>query len=60
MRDLQIVIGADDVRGVIIVRGYDNPSGKPVLEKEFPLQKVEPEMWVIDLYESQLGHGIFE
>ncbi len=54
---VQIVIGADDPRGVIIVRGYDNPAEKPVLAKEYTLQKVEPEIWVIDLYENQLDLG---
>ena len=53
----QIVISADDTRGVIIVRGYDDPAGEPSLTKEYPLQKVEPEIWVHDLYESKIDMG---
>lgn len=39
---MQVVIKADNARGVVIFEGYQLPSEKPVLVVEKPLIKVEP------------------
>jgi hypothetical protein len=36
-RGKQIVIMADDARGVVIVEAFETPEGKPVLTEEIPL-----------------------
>ena len=38
----QLVVTFDDARGVVIVVGYEDPGGEPVLEREWPLPDVEP------------------
>ncbi len=39
---MQVVIKADDAKGVVIFEGYRTPSEKPALVVEKPLIKVEP------------------
>lgn len=45
----QIVLKADDARGMIIVEAYDNPSAKPLLVEEIPLSKVQPAPGVAEM-----------
>lgn len=54
----QIVLKADDARGMIIVEAYDNPSGKPLLVEEIPLPKVEPAPGVVEMAHGAADIGM--
>ncbi len=54
----QIVVKSDDSRGMVIAEGYTDPSKKPVLIKEWKLQKVEPAIGIAEMYRSNSEMGI--
>ena len=55
---MQVVIKADDVRGVVIFEGYQTPSEKPALVVEKPLLKVEPSELARTTFLSNRDMGI--
>lgn len=54
----QIVLKADDARGMVIVEAYDNPAGKPLLVEEIPLPKVQPAPGVAEMARSAMEAGM--
>lgn len=54
----QIVLKADDARGVIIVEAYNNPSSKPLLVEEIPLPKVQPAPGVAEMWRNAADLGM--
>ncbi len=55
---MQVVIKADDARGVVIFEGYQSPSEKPVLVVEKPLVKVEPSELARSTFLSNRDMGV--
>ena len=56
--DRQLVISADDARGVLIARGYVRGSPDPVLETEWELKKVTPAPGIREMWESNVQMGM--
>ena len=56
--DRQLVVSADDERGMLIVRGYLKGTEEPVLEKEWELKKVSPAPGVSEMYQSNVQMGM--
>jgi len=54
----QLVLSADDTRGVVVARGYLSGNEEPVLTEEWELKKVEPAPGVKAMYRSNLDMGI--
>jgi len=54
----QLVVKFDDNRGTVIVVGYTDPDEKPVLVREWNLQKVKPLPGVEKIYESNSFLGM--
>ena len=54
----QIVLKADDARGMVIVEAYDSPSGKPLLMEEIPLPQVQPAPGVAEMARSAMESGM--
>ena len=54
----QLVLTADDARGVLIARGYVRGTEEPVLEKEWELKKVTPAPGVREMYEGNVQMGM--
>ena len=54
----QIVIGADDSKGIITLTGYVNPGQPAVLTKEVKLPKVKPAPGVTEMYRSNRQMGM--
>lgn len=54
----QLVISADDARGVVIARGYEAPGAEPVLEREWSLTAAKPAPGVAEIYRSNAGMGM--
>lgn len=54
----QIVLKADDTRGVIIVEVYDTPSAKPLLVEEIPLARAKPAPGVEELARGAMESGM--
>ena len=57
-RDRQIVIRFDDIREVVIVDGYEDPTGEPVSTLELRLPNVEPAVGVQQIYEMNMSQGM--
>ncbi len=57
-RGKQIVIRADDVRGVVILEGYLDPQGAPALRQELTLRRTPPDPIVESIYQSNLQMGM--
>ncbi len=55
---MQVVIKADDARGVVIFEGYQAPSEQPSLVVEKPLVKVEPSELAKTTFLSNRDMGI--
>lgn len=53
----QIVLKADDAKGILIVEAYDSPAAKPLLVESIRLPAVEPAPGVIDAYNSKKDLG---
>lgn len=54
----QIVLKADDARGMVIVEAYDNPSAQPLLVEEIPLPQVQPAPGVAEMARSAMESGM--
>lgn len=54
----QIVLKADDARGMVIIEAYDNPSAKPLLVEEIPLPKAQPAPGVAEMARSAMESGM--
>lgn len=48
----QIVLKADDAKGILIIEAYDNPAAKPLLIESIHLPKVEAAPGVLEKYNS--------
>ncbi|MCX7167240.1 MAG: hypothetical protein NTV11_13325 [Rhodocyclales bacterium] len=53
----QIVLKADDAKGMLFIEVYDNPSARPLLVETIRLPKVEPAPGVIEKYSSRKDLG---
>lgn len=53
----QIVLKADDAKGVLIIEAYDNPAAKPLLIESIHLPKVEVAPGVLEKYNSRKDLG---
>ena len=54
----QAVVKFDDARSVVIVEGYVNPAGKPVMVREWKLPKVKAQVGVDEIAQGQLQLGM--
>lgn len=54
----QIVLKADDARGVVIVEAYESPVGKPLLTEEILLKPVKPALGVAEMARSAMEMGM--
>jgi hypothetical protein len=54
----QIVVTADDVRGVVIAQAYELPSASPVLVREWPLAKVALAPGIAEMARSNIELGL--
>ena len=53
----QLVVSADDARGVVVVRGYETHDGEPLLEREWSLPRVKPAPGVAEMHRSAAEMG---
>ncbi len=54
----QIVIQADDARGVVLLEGYLDPTGMPALRQELTFRKARPDPIAESIYQSNLEMGM--
>ncbi len=54
----QIVMAFDDAKGLVIIKGYVDPSAKPVLVREILLPKVKPAPGVEMIFRSNADLGM--
>ena len=54
----QLVVSADDARGVVVVRGYERHDGEPLLEREWALPRVKPAPGVAEIHRSSAELGM--
>ena len=57
VRGIQLVIGYDQGRGVILARGYTDPTKPPMVEKEWTLPAVRPTPQAEAVFRSNLESG---